>query len=113
MTQELISVQNRPSFKPHFWIREKKVSNAEIDIIFQYGKYIIPIEIKAGKSGRLRSLHLFMDRTNHNYAIRLYNGPLVLHEITSIEGKLLNYLTFPIFWGCMLPQYVKWLVDTH
>ncbi len=50
VTQELTSNQRSPLFKPNFWIRQKKTSNAEIDLIWQQGKYLIPIEVKAGKN---------------------------------------------------------------
>ena len=111
VTQELISTFDKPSQQPYFWAREKKTSNAEIDLIYQYGKYLIPIEIKAGKTGRLRSLHIFMDQADHPYAIRLYNGPLQIDQIQTLNGKPFQLLNLPYCMGCLLPQYVEWLVE--
>jgi predicted AAA+ superfamily ATPase len=46
---------------PHlvYWLREGKGRNAEVDYVFSCGTEIIPIEVKSGKSGSLRSLHQF------------------------------------------------------
>ena len=41
----------------YYWVREKKNSAAEVDYLLDYGSMIIPIEVKAGTTGRLKSLH--------------------------------------------------------
>jgi len=43
-----------------YWEREKKNSQAEVDYIISMGHCIYPIEVKAGKSGRLKSLNVFL-----------------------------------------------------
>lgn len=47
--------------EPHlnYWIREGRQDNAEVDYVISRGNWIIPIEVKAGESGRLKSLQLF------------------------------------------------------
>jgi hypothetical protein len=59
--QEFIAV-NKPYIDPNlfYWIREEKNSNAEIDYIFQHANNLYPVEVKAGKSGTLRSLHVYL-----------------------------------------------------
>jgi len=42
-----------------YWLREGKASNAEVDFVTSTGKTIIPIEVKAGKSGTIKSLQQF------------------------------------------------------
>ncbi|CAC9632803.1 ATP-binding protein [thiotrophic endosymbiont of Bathymodiolus puteoserpentis (Logatchev)] len=59
----------------HYWIREKKSSSAEIDYVIACSKYIVPIEVKAGKTGSLKSLHLFMQEKKPQFAIRLNTQP--------------------------------------
>lgn len=46
--------------KLHYWVREEKSSNAEVDYVFQQSNTLYPIEVKAGKSGTLKSLHLYL-----------------------------------------------------
>ncbi len=59
--QELIAKQNVSFQKPMFWVRERPSSNAEVDLTYKYKNFLIPIEIKSGAVGALRSLHEFMD----------------------------------------------------
>ncbi|MCL5260594.1 MAG: ATP-binding protein [Gammaproteobacteria bacterium] len=57
--------------KLYYWVREKSGSAAEIDYLMQYNTKVIPIEVKAGTTGTLRSLHGFMQKTKLQTAIRL------------------------------------------
>ena len=52
-----------------------------------------------------------MDLVDHPYAIRLYNGPLQVDNIQTLKGKPFQLLNLPYCMGCMLPEYVKWLVE--
>lgn len=66
--QQLISESEEASEggKLYCWIRSERGSSAEVDyIIVRKGK-IIPIEVKKGKSGHLKSLHLFLNKYNKN-----------------------------------------------
>jgi len=44
----------------YYWSREEKNANAEIDYLLSYQNTVIPLEVKAGKTGSLKSLHLFL-----------------------------------------------------
>lgn len=44
----------------YYWIREAKSSNAEVDYLITKGSKVIPLEVKSGPKGKLRSLSLFM-----------------------------------------------------
>jgi hypothetical protein len=57
--------------KLHYWTREKSGSEAEIDYLIQDNMRIIPIEVKSGSTGTLRSLHTFMQLKNLNIAVRI------------------------------------------
>lgn len=55
----------------YFWQREAKNSNAEVDYVFQIKERILPIEIKSGMKGSMRSLHLFLaEKKNIEYGLR-------------------------------------------
>lgn len=70
--------------KLFYWQREEPGSNAEIDYIIQHGTEIIPLEIKAGSTGTLKSLHIFMGLKNLTKAVRVNTG---LPSKTKIEMK--------------------------
>jgi uncharacterized protein len=42
------------------WLRPQKSSSAEVDFVVAAGGRVVPIEVKSGPSGRLRSLHLLL-----------------------------------------------------
>jgi len=54
----------------YYWQREGRSENAEVDFLLQEDAQIIPVEIKAGKSGTLKSLHRFMHEKRGGRAIR-------------------------------------------
>jgi hypothetical protein len=79
------------------WNRETPGSSAEIDYIIQYGNTVIPIEVKAGSTGSLKSLHLFMKLKNFGVAIRINsdiptktNVEINFHSDGSIKYQLLS-----------------------
>ncbi len=44
----------------YYWARQAKNSQAEIDYVKSFGREIIPIEVKAGQRGGMKSLWIFM-----------------------------------------------------
>ncbi|RMI01673.1 MAG: DUF4143 domain-containing protein [Calditrichaeota bacterium] len=95
--QELLAQQISGVHPLVFWTREKRQSTAEIDFLFQFHSLAIPIDIKAGATGKIRSLHLFMDMVSHPYAVRIYSGPLTVDEITTQKGKKFKLLNLPFY----------------
>jgi hypothetical protein len=72
----------------YFWHREKRSSQAEVDYITTYGASIVPIEVKAGTTGRLKSLNLFMQERNIVRGVRISQSPLQLEK---------NILSLPLY----------------
>jgi len=55
-----------------FWTREGAAnSNAEVDYIIARKGGSIPIEVKSGTTGSLRSLHSFMEKSEVDFCVRL------------------------------------------
>jgi predicted AAA+ superfamily ATPase len=52
------------------WVREKAQSSAQIDYLIQSGSSIIPIEVKSGTQGGMKSLNIFMKEKNIKRGIR-------------------------------------------
>ena len=55
----------------YYWLRDEKKSNAEVDYVIQQQTNIVPIEVKAGSSGHLKSLHVFMALKQLSIAVRI------------------------------------------
>jgi uncharacterized protein len=111
ITQELMSINTTKATKANFWVREKKQSTAEVDLIIQHKNLVIPIEIKSGKEGTLKSLHQFIDATNHPYAIRLYAGEFSIEEHTTREGKEYFLMNLPYYLGTHLKDYIEYFIS--
>ncbi|MCA6373933.1 MAG: ATP-binding protein [Cytophagales bacterium] len=113
VTQQVIAIRENPSYKPHFWVRESKDANSEVDLVFQQSQYVVPIEIKSGEQGRLRSLHQFVERSNHPYAVRLDANPLKVEKSVTPAGKEYLLLNLPYYNASKLPQYIQWFIENH
>lgn len=57
--------------KNYYWQRGVKGSNAELDYLIQHRSQVIPIEVKSGSTGSLKSLHFFMGKKNLPLAFRI------------------------------------------
>lgn len=109
--QELLAKQYNALHGINFWVREKPTALAEIDYLYQHGSKLIPVEVKSGSEGRLKSLHLFMDMAPHNMAIRFYAGNVSISEIKTQEGKLYYLLSLPYFLVSEIDGYLKWFEE--
>ncbi len=73
----------------------------EIDYILQYADRVIPVEVKSGASGSMKSLHQFMAEKKHSLAVRFDTNPPALEEIKlkTTAGELANYrlLSLPLY----------------
>jgi len=111
--QQLQAQNKSPLYKPLFWVKEKLSSNAEVDLVIQHEQYIIPIEIKSGDKGRLRSLHQFVENSNHPYAVRLLANKFSIEEVKTPAGVNYLLMNMPYYLAHKLPQYVSWFIKSH
>ena len=93
------------------WIRESKNSSAEVDYIMQIGTDIIPVEVKSGTTGSLKSLNLFLNEKKRHFAVRFnIDRPsfLVDAEVTDSLRRRCRYslLSLPMYMICQLKRIV-------
>jgi len=84
-----------------YWVREAKGAAAEVDYLLSCGQEVIPIEIKAGATGTLRSLHQFCREKQRTRALR-FNGepPSFIKGATATTTKgdvVYNLLSLPLY----------------
>ena len=98
-----------------YWQQTKKNSEAEIDYIIQHQSMIVPIEVKSGKPGSLKSLHYFMAEKNKNLAVRINSDKPSIHHINTQTSSTLpsNYIltSIPFYLIEQLPRLLN-LVKT-
>ena len=87
-----------------YWLREGKSSNAEIDFVLQLGQSIVPVEVKAGKSGSLKSLLQFAYQKQLSTAIRFdLNLPTIqqvrhfIRQATNTVEVHFDLLSLPLY----------------
>lgn len=60
----------------YYWAREEHASSAEVDFLLEKEGMIIPIEVKSGSAGRLKSMHMFLEKyTTTPYGIVFSDAP--------------------------------------
>ena len=95
--QELLAYaepfQNAPLL---FW--ERAGGEAEVDYVISVDSHIIPIEVKAGITGTLRSMHEFLREKKSRLGVRVSEHPLGLHD---------NILSIPFYLMKSLDRLVK------
>lgn len=97
--QELLTLSD--SQEPgnlYFWVREKVGSSAEVDYVINLEGNIIPIEVKAGGTGRLRSLKIFMEEKKCPVGVHISTNPL---------GYRNGILSCPLYMIGELPRLLK------
>ncbi|MBI4916618.1 MAG: ATP-binding protein [Acidobacteria bacterium] len=84
-----------------FWVREKANAAAEVDYVVGEGAHVVPVEVKAGKTGTLKSLHLFLREKRRSLGVRLSSGPpsLLRAETSLADGKNFPFrlLSLPLY----------------
>jgi predicted AAA+ superfamily ATPase len=87
VAQELLSyTPKNKSLELNYWHREAKSSQAEVDFVVERDGCILPIEVKSGKGGSMKSLHLFMKEKKKwvREAIKISEAPF--SKLEKIEG---------------------------
>jgi len=95
--QELLTTSFSISNDIYFWTREKADASAEVDFVFPYKTKLIPVEVKSGSIGKLRSLHQFIERAPHGIAVRVYQGEYLVQKAKTISGKEFTLLNLPFY----------------
>ena len=73
-----------------YWSRDTRGSQAEIDYVINIGHTIIPVEVKAGSTGRMKSLHIFMEKYKSALGIRISSLPLQYSSHTKNKNGIIS-----------------------
>lgn len=76
----------------HYWNRQKQGAVAEVDFLSEYKGKVVPIEVKSGAAGAMRSLQVFMKlkKSNAGFALRFLSN-LPERQKVEIVGKDQSY----------------------
>ena len=71
----------------HYWLREGKSNNAEVDYLVGSAGSVVPVEVKAGAAGSLRSLAQFMKERGPRTAFRFDLNPASRQTVAAVPSK--------------------------
>ena len=97
------SLAETPNRELTYWLREGRSSNAEVDYVIAQEGNIIPIEIKSGATGSLKSLHQFMGTKKTPVAIRFDASLPTISDINTIINIGKQKISYPLI---SLPLYL-------
>lgn len=110
--QQLFQLQ--PAYRApelFYWAREKKSSSAEVDFVITDGSQnIIPLEVKAGSSGKLRSLQIMVQEKSLPRAIRLCSAPpTILKETRKTTKGIVDFelISLPHYLVQQIPRLLR------
>jgi hypothetical protein len=100
---QLLRLTHPPHEQPalYYWQRESRTSQAEVDYVIQQGTRIVPIEVKAGATGGLKSLHVLMAERGWDRAVRLNSErpSVVPVSVRTTTGQKADYtlVSLPLY----------------
>ena len=94
------------------WRREARNSSAEVDYILACGREIVPVEVKAGTTGTLKGLHVYLAEKERHFAVRLNAAkPSYVSSVCvkDVLGRPVEFalLSLPLYMICQLPRLVR------
>jgi predicted AAA+ superfamily ATPase len=113
--QELLTLTT-PFDEPqlYYWVRDEKNANAEIDFILQHNNLTYPVEVKAGKTGTLKSMHVYLLEKKLKTGIRLNTDmPSVGGFTTKVRSGTTHaeisfqLLSLPLYMSSQLPRLLS------
>lgn len=86
----------------YYWQREKPNSSAEVDYIIQHENQVIPVEVKAGATGSLKSLREFVKEKKSSLAVRVNSD-----KPSVMIAQIADQITYPLEYTLIsLPFYL-------
>ncbi len=76
------------------WCRDARNSNAEIDYLIEKDTKAVPVEVKSGSVGRMKSLQIFISEYQSRYALRISQSayhagkPVISFPFYGIESMM-------------------------
>ena len=85
----------------YYWTREARNAAAEVDYLMAPARRVVPVEIKAGTTGSLRSVHQFLKEKQSNFALRFNaDAPSLARDSKGLpDGTRVDYhlLSLPLY----------------
>lgn len=104
--QQFVATQSQEPSELFYWIREGKAQNAEVDYVIQKGIEIIPVEVKFGKNGSIKSLLQFIAEKKPSRAIKI-SLSLPNIEVRNCENHKFKLIHLPIYFSQRINELLE------
>lgn len=85
----------------HYWVRQERGAAAEVDYVIEHGPHVVPVEVKSGSTGSLKSLRVFMQEKRTPLAVRFNMDVPSFHEVSlplaNGASHLFRLLSIPLY----------------
>lgn len=93
----------------YYWAREAKNSKAEIDYVDNFDRGVLPIEVKAGMKGGMKSLWIFMREKKLTRGVRCSLENFGSFNYNDEEAKTIRHITVcPLYAMSMLKSLLQY-----
>jgi len=93
-----------------YWCRENPSASAEVDFLLETTRGIVPVEVKAGKTGKLRSLQIMVKEKSLPLAVRFCTAKPALHKekrSTALGPVNFTLISLPHYLVQQLPRLLE------
>jgi uncharacterized protein len=113
--QQLRSIQTPLTDPQLFYWQRTGGRMGEIDYIIQHGSRVVPVEVKSGKAGSMKSLHHFMAEKGLDFAVRSDTNQMSVENIrvktTSGEAVSYRLLSIPVYLTERIYDLIEIVID--
>jgi predicted AAA+ superfamily ATPase len=99
--QEILTMDPFENRDLYYWLRDGRQNKAEVDYLLQRGLNILPIEVKFGKTGSIRSLLQFVKEKKSLQAVKLTLSP-PQKEIRKQDDTEFSLISVPLYMASRL-----------
>jgi hypothetical protein len=79
-----------------YWLREGRAGNAEVDFVVSHGREVVPVEVKSGSAGAMKSLFAFASSHGTRRALRFDLNPPSVQTVEA-HGTRFELLSLPLY----------------
>jgi len=98
----------------YYWHREAKNANAEVDYLWTREGEVVPVEVRAGTSGSLKSLHVFLAEKARRFAVRFNMDRPSLGEFSveisgrsGVKSVSFTLLSLPLYLAGQMDRLIR------
>lgn len=107
VAQELLTLNENVSASRSYWRNNVNGSEAEVDFLYNHKGMLVPIEVKSGHNAKLKSLHMFMEKSKLDFAIRVWSNPYSIDNIKTSTGKEFRLINIPFYYVGQLDKVLN------